>query len=80
MWCSRLFKEACRLHKALAPSATVHKTHDVNELQRLALAVESLAQQVEDAISQDQSLSWTVDLYMFRQVRDAGVLVRVGEM
>ncbi|KAM5542265.1 hypothetical protein V8D89_004138, partial [Ganoderma adspersum] len=63
---SRLFKEACRLHKALAPSASVHRARDVNSLQRLAMAVESLAEQVENVILQDESLPWTADLDMFR--------------
>ena len=78
--CRRLFKEACRLHKALAPSAAVHKARDVNELQRLAIAVESLASQVEIVILQDESLPWTADLDMFRLIRDSGVLVRAGEL
>ena len=51
----------------------------MKELQRLAAAVESLVEQVEDAISQDQSLPWSADLDMFKQVRDSGVLERAGE-
>ncbi|PIL29951.1 hypothetical protein GSI_07862 [Ganoderma sinense ZZ0214-1] len=77
---SRLFKEACRLHKDLAPSAAVHKARDVNGLQRLALAVECLAEQVEDAISQNRSLPWTADLDLFRLIRDSGVLARAGRL
>ena len=52
---------------------------DVRELQRLAAAVESLVEQVKDAVSQDQSLPWLADLDMFGQVRDSGVLERAGE-
>ncbi|KAM5542268.1 hypothetical protein V8D89_004141 [Ganoderma adspersum] len=77
---SRLFKEACRLHKALTPSAAVHKARDVNGLQRLASEVESLAEQVENAILRDQSLPWTADLDLFRLVRDSGVFVRARKL
>ena len=74
MHCRRLFKEARRLHKALVPSAAVHKTRDVDRLAQLALAVESLAEEAESAIAQDQSLPWMVDLGLYRVVRDSGAL------
>ena len=74
MRCRRLFKEACRLHKALVPSAGVHKTRDMDGLARLAHAVESLAEEVESADSPDQSFPWTVDLDLYRVVRDSGAL------
>ncbi|TBU53452.1 hypothetical protein BD310DRAFT_938092 [Dichomitus squalens] len=64
---SRLFKEACRLHKALAPSATVHKSRDVQKLQEHALAVESLVKQLEDAISADSDVTfpWMEDWRLY---------------
>ena len=79
MWCRQWFKEACRLHKALAPSAAVHKTRNVNGLEQLALETESLAEQVENTAQQAEPYLWTADLDLFKLLRDGGLLVRAGQ-
>ncbi|TBU39284.1 hypothetical protein BD309DRAFT_970099 [Dichomitus squalens] len=65
---SRLFKEACRLHKALVPLATVHKSCDVKKLQEHARAIESLVKHVEDATTADSGTTflWTKDWRLYK--------------
>ena len=64
----RLFKEACRLHKAVAPSAMVHSSRDVRKLQEHALAVEVLVKHVEEVASDssDMTFPWMEDWKSFK--------------
>ena len=64
----RLFKEACRLHTALVPPAAVHHSYDLEKLQELSLAVESLVRQVEEVIVADPhtTFPWTEDTRSYR--------------
>ncbi|KAI0757656.1 hypothetical protein C8Q80DRAFT_114749 [Daedaleopsis nitida] len=59
---SRLFKEACSLHKGLVPIAQIHKTCDLDELKGRARRVEALQNRVEDSEKTKYSLPWRVDI------------------
>ncbi|CDO74781.1 hypothetical protein BN946_scf185001.g29 [Trametes cinnabarina] len=60
---TRLFKEAEKLYKALAPAADVHKARDLDALKEYALQVEALMR----GIPPSESEKWEQDMFIARK-------------
>ena len=73
---SRLFKDANRLHQALAPTADVHRARDVEKLKELACEAEALMQSLPPSATQECEKDMKIALKGIVAVRKAPVKKR----
>ena len=51
--CSRLFKDALRLHQALAPTGDIHRARDFEQLKATTIEVEALMRSLPPSATQE---------------------------